>query len=183
MLQEVIALHCIYYSLDPSSKLHTLKAHNCGQAHSLSRAHHLLRAKHTPFRRLHHPLRLMQLSTRFAPCEARLTHSTLPLAHTPRRRRTMCPGSPVLNPIIPAPRILANIRISCLPRDARSSLTPHTCFAEENHLLADRWLCEAKLILELSGREEQRVRGGSYGQVDRGGDAVCAVFVGFADVD
>lgn len=125
----------------------------------------------------------MQLPTALRTRKARLTNPPLPLPHTPRRRRTMCPGPPLLNPVIPAPWIFANIRISGLSRNARSSLTPHTRLAEEDHLFAHRWLCEAKMVLELGGREEQRVGGRGYGQVDRGGDAVCGVFVRFADVD
>jgi hypothetical protein len=125
----------------------------------------------------------MQLPTTLPARETRLTNPTLPLPHTPRRRRTMRPRPTLLDPIIPAPRVLAHVRVPCLSRDASSSLAADPRFAEENHLLANGGLREAELVLELGGREEQGVGRRGYGQVNGGGDAVCAKLVGLADVD
>ena len=95
----------------------------------------------------------------------------------------MRPRPPIGHPIIPAPGILAHIRIPSLLRNARRSPAPHPRLAEENHLLARRRLLEAELVLEVVGGEEERIRMGGDGQVDGGGDAVFAELVRFADVD
>ena len=121
--------------------------------------------------------------TRLPIHERRLPHRPRTLSHTPRLRRTMRPRPPVSHPIIPAPRILAHIRIPSLPRNARRSPAPHARLAEENHLLARRRLLEAELVFELVGSEEERVGAGGDGQVDGGGDAVFTELVRFADVD
>lgn len=121
--------------------------------------------------------------TRLPIHERRLPHRPRALPNTPSLRRTMRPRPPLSHPIIPAPRILAHIRIPSLPRNARRSPAPHARLAEENHLLARRRLLEAELVFELVGSEEERIRAGGDGQVDGGGDAVFTELVRFADVD
>lgn len=144
---------------------------------------HLLLPSQAARRRLHHPIRSMLNPTRLPIHERRLPHRPRALPNTPRLRGTMRPRPPVSHPIIPAPRILAHIRIPSLPRNARRSPAPHARLAEENHLLSRRRLLEAELVFELVGGEEERIRAGGDGQVDGGGDAVFAELVRFADVD
>lgn len=148
-----------------------------------STTQHLLRSKLPTLRRLHNTIRLMQLPTALPARKARLTNSALPFSHTTSLRRAMRTRPTLLLPIIPTSRVLADIGVARLSRDACCGLTPDAGLAEEDHFFAVGRLREAELVLEFSGREEERVGMRGDGQVDGGGDAVCAELVGFADVD
>lgn len=144
---------------------------------------HLLCAELPTLRGLYNTIRLVQLSAGLPSCETSLTHAALPLAQTPSLRRAMRPRPTLLLPIVPASRILADISVARLSRDASCSLAPYAGLAEEDHFFAGGRLREPELVLEFGGREKKRIGVRGYGEVDGGGDAVCAEFVGFADVN
>src|SRR5690349_13084611 len=97
---------------------------------------HLLLPSKATRRRLHNPVRSMLDPTRLPIHESRLTYGPRALSDPSSLRRAMRAGSAVGLPVVPAPRVLAHVRVSSLSRDACCSPAPHARLAEEDDLFA-----------------------------------------------
>lgn len=147
-------------------------------------SHDLLSSKLPSLRRLRHALPANMLLPAGLPSRnLRLSDRPSPLPQTTRCRGALRARPTPRLPVVPAALVFADIRVPRLPGNACRGPAPHACFAEEDEFLVGWGLLETELVLEVRGGKEERVGLRGYGEVYGGGDAVCAEFAGFADID
>lgn len=95
----------------------------------------------------------------------------------PRRRTTS------LLPIHKTAIVLADPLIPRLLRNRGGGPAPHASFTEKDAFFLEGRFLPSELLAEVFRGEEEGVWVAGYGYVYCGGDCVCAVFAGFADVD